>query len=398
MTFGWAWRDLMRHPSRTLLSLVGVAVATALLLDMVMLSGGIERSFGKLLLTRGFQLRVSPRGTLPFDTEATLDSAAALVVQLRAEPGVAEVGAVLGTSVFADVDGVRKALVVYGVTPEAQGIYQLVTGHDVAPGDTDGVLLGAPSAALLHAGVGDPLRVVGRLDPRLVAGAVTRRLVVRGIARFIYDARQQPSVAVTLATAQRLAGATATDRASLLMVRASDGAAPSLDSLVARLRRRFPDVSVNSIGDMVAQFRLRLSYFRQLSRILGTISLIITALLVSTLLAVTVNERIGEIATMRAIGVARATVVRHVLMQGMLLTVVGGGGGVLLGSVTARWLDGILTSFPGLPAAISFFVADPHHLSQAGLLLLGAGVAASVAPSWRAARSPIAATLRSDAP
>ena len=94
MNWRWALRDLLRHRARTGLSLLGVAIATALLLDMVLLSGGIERSFGRLLVSRGFQLRVSPRGTLPFDTEATLDSADQLVAALRAEPGVAQVGAV----------------------------------------------------------------------------------------------------------------------------------------------------------------------------------------------------------------------------------------------------------------------------------------------------------------
>ena len=35
-----AWRELRRHPGRTLLALAGVAVSTAMLLDMLMLSGG----------------------------------------------------------------------------------------------------------------------------------------------------------------------------------------------------------------------------------------------------------------------------------------------------------------------------------------------------------------------
>ena len=121
MTWQWALRDLLRHKARTTLSLLGVAIATALLFDMVLLSGGIERSFGRLLVARGFQLRVSPRGTLPFDTEATLDSAASLVRALRGEPGVAEVGAVLGAAGFGRRGESLTPLVVYGVMPEAQG-------------------------------------------------------------------------------------------------------------------------------------------------------------------------------------------------------------------------------------------------------------------------------------
>ncbi len=68
----WGLKSLGRHPLRTALSLAGIAVASAMLLDMVMLSGGIEKSFSDLLLARGYHIRLTPKGTLPFDTEATI--------------------------------------------------------------------------------------------------------------------------------------------------------------------------------------------------------------------------------------------------------------------------------------------------------------------------------------
>jgi putative ABC transport system permease protein len=126
-------------------------------------------------------------------------------------------------------------------------------------------------------------------------------------------------------------------------------------------------------------------------------SLIVTVLLVATLLAITVNERLGEIATLRAIGISRATVMRDVLVEGMTLTLVGSGLGILLGLVTAHYLDSILTSFPGLPAAFSFFVPRRENLTTAGLVLALAGSLAGVYPAWVAARAPIAATLRAEA-
>ena len=396
MNWRWAFRDLLRHRARTALSLLGVAIATALLLDMVLLSGGIERSFGRLLVSRGFQLRVSPRGTLPFDTEASLDSADELLTTLRAESGVVQAGAVLGTSAFARRGTAMTPLVVYGVTPGAQGIYQLERGSDVGPLDTNGVLLGAPSAARLNIGIGDTVRLVGRLDPRLATAGVERVVTVRGLVRFVYDAKDQPSVAVALPLAQRLAGTTSVNRASFLMLRVRDDV--DADSVAARLRPKYSAVSINSIADMVAQFRMRLSYFRQLSMILGSISLVVTVLLVGTLLAIAVNERIGEIAALRAIGISRGSVLRQVMLEGLLLTVAGGTLGVGLGMATARWLDAILTSFPGLPAAISFFVADARQLSAAAIILVATGLLAGVLPAWRAASTPIAATLRSDAP
>ncbi len=396
MTWRWAIRDLLRHPTRSALSLLGVAVAAALLLDMVMLSGGIERSFGELLRSRGYQLRISPLGTLPFDTEATLGDVTALTVALRRDPAVREVAPVLGSTMQGAHGAIAASLVTYGVTPTSQGIYTLESGRDLTATDTVGILLSVPAATRLGAAVGDTVSLRGRLDPQMANAGAERRVLVRGIVRFLYDAREQPSVAVALAAAQRLGGPDLTDRASVLMVRIDE--ASDLTAVTARLRAAHADVAVNSIDDLVAQFRLRLTYFRQLSLILGSISLVVTVLLVGTLLAITVNERSGEIATLRAIGVARMNIARQVLVQGLLLSVLGGAAGMVLGLGTARWLDAILTSFPGLPAAISFFVAEPAPLAIAAATLLLTGVLAGLPSAWRAASTPIAAALRSDAP
>lgn len=391
----WGLRSLGRQPLRTALSLAGIAVAAAMLLDMVMLSGGIDKSFSDLLLVRGFQLRLTPKGTLPFDTEATMARASEIVASLRSDPEVATAGAVLGTSLYARTGDSLATLFGYGIEPEAQGLYELTAGRDLTPGDTTGLLLGEPAARLLGAGVGDTVTLVARLDPQVAAAVVGQRLVVRGTVHWLYDPRGQPSVGTVLPVMQRLAPGTDEDRASLILVKAR--ADDQVPSLAERLRAEFPSVEVNSVTDLVAQFRDRLVYFRQLSYILGSLSLIVTVLLVATLLTITVNERLGEIATLRAIGVSRAGIVRQVLAEGTALTIAGGGLGILLGLVTARYLDAILTSFPGLPAAFSFFVPRAATLGLAGLVLLATGALAGLWPAWLAARAPIAATLRAEA-
>ena len=391
----WGLRSLLRQPLRTALSLAGIAVAAAMLLDMVMLSGGIDKSFSDLLLGRGFQIRLTPKGTLPFDTEATMAGATGIVAALRRDPIVAAAGAVLGTSLYGRTADSTVTLFGYGIEPEAQSLYQLSSGRDLAPGDTAGVVLSPPAAKLLRAGVGDTVSLVGRLDPQVVTAAVGRRLVVRGMVRWLYDYRGQPSVGTALPVMQRLARYDATDRASIILVKArADGAVPALADT---LRARFPQLEVNSVADLVAHFRERLVYFRQLSFILGTMSLIVTVLLVATLLTITVNERLGEIATLRAIGVSRGTVVGQVLAEGTALTLVGASLGMLLGLVTARYLDAILTSFPGLPAAFSFFVPRADTLTFAAVVLLVTGSLAGLYPAWLASRAPIAATLRAEA-
>lgn len=391
-------RQLRRRPLRTVLSVLGIAVAAAMLLDMVMLSGGIEVSFARMLLSRGWQVRVSPKGTLPFDTEATMPGAARLLAALRADPAVAQAGPVLGTALYARPAARPDSLVAlfgYGIEPGAQALYEVTAGRDLSPGDSAGVLLGEPVAARLGLGPGDTLTVVGRLDPQLAVSGVTRALVVRGVVRWLYDSRNQPSIGTTLAVMQGLARTRTPDPVSVLMVRVADGI--PVPEAVARLRRALPEVEIRSVEDLVVNFRQRLVYFRQLALILGTVSLVVTVLLVGTLLTITVNERRAEIATLRAIGVQRATVLRQIFLEGLALVTSGGTLGLLLGLVTARQLDAILTSFPGLPAAFSFFVVRPREVGVAALVLLVTGALAGLWPAWLASRAPIAATLRAEA-
>src|SRR3954466_3867803 len=306
--FGSSVRSLGRHSLRTGLSILGIAISAAMLLDMVMLSGGIEKSFAELLLAKGYQIRLTPRGTLPFDTEASLSGAEQLVTAVREVPGVEAAGAVLGTSLYGRRGDTLVTLFGYGIQPEAQALYTVTAGKDLTSGDTRGVLLSRPAAEILGAEVGDTVVLLGRLDPQVVTAAVGKTLIVRGMVRWVYDYRGQPSIGAVLPVIQALAGKRTGDEASLLMVKATaDSDAPVVAN---RLRQAFPQVEVNSVADLVREFKRRLVYFRQLSSILGAMSLIVTVLLIATLLTITVNERLGEIATLRAIGISRATVVR----------------------------------------------------------------------------------------
>lgn len=392
---GWSIKSLGRRRLRTVLAVLGIAISAAMLLDMVMLSGGIEKSFAELLLAKGYQIRLTPKGTLPFDTEASLAGAVGIVERLRRDTAIESAGAVLGTSLYGRKDDSLVTLFGYGIQPEAQALYQLQRGDDLGANDTTGVLLSSAAAVLLDVGLGDTVSVVGRLDPQVAAGAVSRRLVVRGIVRWVYDYRGQPSVGTVLPVMQAMAYGRQENRASLILVKVRSDAA--VGAVADRLRQEFPRLEVYSVADLVRFFKQRLVYFRQLSYILGTMSLIVSVLLITTLLTITVNERLGEIATLRAIGISRSTIVRQVLTEGAVLTSVGAALGVLLGLGTARYLDAILTSFPGLPAAFSFFVPRQENLATAGLVLLLTGSLAGLYPAWLASRAPIGATLRSEA-
>lgn len=386
-----ALREPLRHPLRTGLAVVGVAAATALLLDMLMLGAGMQRSLGEMLRGEGYEVRVSPRGTLPLETDATMPGASALRDSLEAAPGVAGAAPVLAANLLlrpADGDAGAVRAFAVGVDPGEQGLYRLLEGRDPAgsgevlaeaegPGGEPGtrLVLSVPDALEGAAGGGREYRVVGTAD-------------------FLYASPRDRALALELGELQSLTGRW--DRVSFFMVRLEPGV--GADEAAAELRRLFPDLEVASAGELVRRTEGRLAYFRQLAVILGTVSLIVAALLVGTLTAVSVGERAGTLAALRAIGVSRRSLVTWLGAETLFVCAVAAGLGLGLGLGVAAYLETILADFPGLPRAVRFFVLRPRDLALAFGLVLAAGLAAALVPTWRATTREPAAVLSREEP
>jgi putative ABC transport system permease protein len=406
MRFMMAWATLRRHPARTTLAMLGIAVAAALLLDMVMLATGMSESFRSLLLTRGYQLRVSPKGTLPFDSEATIDGAGAIVRALRANPDIKAVSPSLGATLTIDGTRIPSAFTL-GLEQAVQGDYALEAGTDItgtdSAADTSAVAplprIVVSQTFLTRAGraLGDTITVSSGLDAQLRTAARSSRVVIGGMGRFIYVPGETPVMALDLALLRQLLGPGFRDRMSLAMAESRRSDSASVETVRAWIATTQPRVTAISTETAIRQVEERLSYFRQLAFVLGAISLGIGFLLVATLVTLSVNERRGEIAVLRAIGTRRIGVLQQVFLEGLMLTSAGIAGGLALGLVTAQWLNGILRDFPGLPSAFDFFVWSPDAGWRALVLLLASGTLAGLLPAWRAASIPIARALREEA-
>jgi putative ABC transport system permease protein len=373
--------------------MLGVAVSAAMLLDMVMLATGMRESFRTLLTARGFELRLAPRGTLPFDTDATIGNAEAIAATLRRNPAIGAISPVLGASLHMPRGDSTLTSVGLGVDAAVQGDYELLDGRDPLAGDE--MVVNDDLMRALGAGVGDSIEVAVGYDPQLRVYSGRRMLAISGRGRFFYLSRGQRAAALPLETLQAMHGPSRRDRVSLFMVDVSPGA--DAETVRAWIETAVPSATAISTATAIAQVDERLSYFRQLSFILGAVSLGVGFLLVTTLVTVSVTERIGEIAVMRAIGVSKLHIVQQIIVEGIAISIVGALAGLGLGLVTARYLNSILAAFPGLPTAIDFFLFQPSAAWTALGLLALSGIAAGIYPAWRGASLPIAETLRRDA-
>ena len=161
---------------------------------------------------------------------------------------------------------------------------------------------------------------------------------------------------------------------------------------IARIR---PDLRVLSNDQVVEQFNQNaFSYFRQISTVLSSMTLAFAFLLIATLLTMSVNQRLGEVAALRALGFPRRRIAANLLWESTLLVGIGGLAALPVGGLLAIVLDRILRQMPGVPARLHFFVFEPRTIALHAALLCATGALAAVYPIWLATRLPIAATLR----
>ncbi len=406
-----AWRSLVRSRTRSALTILGVGVAGALLLDMAMLSHGLETSLGRVLEGMGYDLRITPAGTLPFETDATIRDSAVLARALEREQGLRGVGRVLGATAFVarvdDAGGAGTPAFLLGLERGARGVYRDVEGSDL-PGLDVGrargarvdvrtgevpVLVNAEVARALRLAPGALMRVAARPLQTLPADQPALLARVVGIADVRLDAAGQQTIVCGLADAQRLARAPH-DEASLLVAHTPPGT--DADSLAHAIAARHPQLAAYSLAQLLRTAAQQLSYFTQFALVLGATSVVVAAMLLGTIVTLSVRGRLGEIVTLRALGVSAARVRVLITCEAVALTVTALPLAFGLGLGVAQMLDRLLKAAPGLPADLHFFVFTAAAAWKTIALLLGCSVVAGAYPAHVAARQPIAATLHAE--
>jgi len=122
-------------------------------------------------------------------------------------------------------------------------------------------------------------------------------------------------------------------------------------------------------------------------KVLAGIALLLTVVGIFSVLAYTVDRRMGEFGIRMALGASRRDLVELVMKRGVLLTLLGivlGLGGAL---ALARFLKSLLFETTG---------NDPWVLAAVGVTLLAASVLACVLPARRATKVDITRLLRSE--
>jgi putative ABC transport system permease protein len=384
-------QNLLRHPGRNFLYILGISITAALLLDMILLSNGLKVSLLRVLNEMGWEIRLSPRGTFPFETDAQIYGYQKLRAMLQKEPGIQDIDAVYGTNLVIQHGKDSFTAFAGGLDLHAPILYQLTEGRKPSGSE---VLVNHYLSVEKNIRPGDQLQI-GLLNQSQSTGNYERtRVTVSGVAYFALDAEGQYTVGCPLAFLQQLTGQSKNDPVSIVMINLRDP--KDAKRIADKINRSFPQLSAYTIQSVVQALDQQLSYFKQFGLILGGISLIVTFVLILIITTISFHDRVGEIALLRAIGLGNKTIFSAILLEGVLTSIIAAILGFGLGKLFALYLDSVLKTAPGLPEDFSFFVMEPGSLVRALITLLITGFTAGLYPAAAALRLPVADTLREE--
>jgi ABC-type antimicrobial peptide transport system permease subunit len=362
-------KSLLGRKTRTLLTILGIAVGVAAVVALGTLSEGFSEAYGTLGSGSGADVLVMQDDALDIVFSAVDQEIGGTIGSF---PEVAELAEMVYA--FAGSDA-SPYFIVYGYDPDQFALerFKIVEGeplsrHTTARGGKP-LLLGRAAARDLEKTVGDSFSLYESVY-RIVGIYETG------------EAFEDGAAVVLLEDAQEISGKPRQVNAFLLKLRPDVDA----DRLRARIEQRYKGLTTTTSASFADEQDM-LQYMDAITWSVSLVALVIGGVGVMNTMLMSVFERTHEFGVLRAIGWRAGRVLRMVLGESLLVSAAGGGIGIGLG-LLAAW------GVKQVPVANMLIPDRP----SVGLFLQGMGVALGLGviggtfPAWRAGRlAPIEA-------
>jgi putative ABC transport system permease protein len=346
------WGNIAARPLRGALSVIAIAIQVILVLMIVGLTSGIVSEWGKRAEGVGADIMVQPPNSSIFLAFASAVMPQSLGPKIEALPQVDEVSPVVILS------EPKNLVMVYGIDYKRYNALSrgfLFRGGNPFDGP-DQLIADDIMAQQRHLKVGEKITLLNR------------QFTVSGIVAHGKGAR----FFIPLKTAQEIAGVE--DRVSMYYVR-SKGDTEGTRSAILKLD---PANRVRSMAEYVTLMSSsNLPQLKPFVRSMVGLGIVISFLVILLNMHTMVMERTREVGILKALGFSRFDVVKMLLGETMVLTLLGAGFGILITFLTAAILREVN---PGLTILIT------GRWVAAAIVLAVIGSALGVAyPALRAA-------------
>lgn len=401
-SFVIAIRSLSSNKLRSALTMLGIIIGVGAVISLMSIGRGAQVSITSTFEDVGTNLlTVIPSSGdtggmgmsyAMMTPTLTLDDARALE---RVRSAVA-VDPVNENLVEINADGESKSSIIHGAGPGYQQIYN----HTMASGQfiADRHIASRDTVVVLGSGVAKDL--FGSTDP------VGQRVKIKGI-RFTVIGTLKPKggsimgfsmddVVVTpittfqtrLFTQQTSSGENAVQSIAVKVASAEvmDEAREEIEDILRRRHRitadEKDDFSVISMEQMLGMLEQVTGIFTLLLGAIAGISLLVGSIGIMNIMLVSVTERTREIGLRKAVGAKRRDILLQFLLESAMLSLVGGGVGIVIG-----WLLSVVISTFSVAFGFSLqAVVTPDTVIMAVLVSFFIGLVSGTYPAMRASR------------
>lgn len=386
MNYGiFALKNLLAHKVRTLLTLFSIVVAVAVLFTLVSFNRGYEKALKTQLQGMGIHMLVVPVGC-PYE-------AASLILKGGKIPNYLPGSALDEVRKMPEVDIAAPSFMSGVVRPE-EGRTDIYVGIDSStlrlknwwrlegsflrePYD---VVIGHDVSLIELSDIGDQIY----LPEKDVTFNIVGRLAPTG--------NEDDGLSfIPLATAQELFGQPGKLTAISIRLKNPDDA-PVVTARLANLK----GAEVITMGELLGTMMTLMGAAKSLLLSIVLIIIVISALGVLNTVLMSVFERTREIGVMRATGASRLHIFGLVWLETLLLSLLGGAGGLGLAIVGARLIESVIKRFLPLAPKGSVVALEPASFLLVLGFVVGIAVVAGFYPALRAARARPIEALRSE--
>jgi lipoprotein-releasing system permease protein len=396
-----AFRFMREGLTQTLLILFGVALGVGVIIFMSALLAGLQSNIVRRTLNFQAPIEILAPDQVARPLRESASSCVAAQIQPRSQqlrsvdqwqkviadvarvPGVIGVTPVVSGPGFARRGEAIKSVTITGIDTDSYFDVialpeKIVAGRfDVGPLD---IIIGVELARDLGMAVGDKLTLT-------TAAGVATTLSVIGIFDFGNKGVNERSVYVELRTAQSLLDLVG--GASSIQVKVHD---PFAAETIAQTIRGGTDLQVDSWIRTNAQFFSAMAAQILANRLIRFFVGLTVALGIASVLVVSVVQKAKEIGILRAMGTARAQILRVFLIQGAFMGLTGAVAGALLAWGFLLLWRGVARNPDGTPLFI--VVIEPSLFAMACVGATIVGVLAAAVPARRAAKLDPAVAIR----